>query len=156
MIHNSSDKFIPCTLSTAFIYIATLFLKPLNGQGWEVDTSCRQQLLNLGYNMSKGMNDKAVVQFFVFLETHSRQPNPQFEKHLHVAATTAFSSISAVIPTLSCLLFIQTCEFLLFLSGGPLIPQADWGWVGGGSVGVVRGKLGRVTPVALDVLYEPG
>jgi len=40
------------------------------------------------------------------------------------AAGRVFSSISAAIPSLSILLFIQTWEFRLFLSSSPLIPQA--------------------------------
>lgn len=63
-------------------------------------------------------------------------------KHLHVVRGRVFSSIPAAVPSLSAPLFIQTCEFRLFLPG--LIPRAERG-----------GKLGRVTPVAPDVLNEP-
>lgn len=62
-----------------------------------------------------------------------------FHKDSHVAAGRVFSSISATVPSLSALLFIQTCEFRLLL-----IPQ-NTGSGGGG---------GRVT-VAPAVLNEP-
>lgn len=60
-----------------------------------------------------------------------------------VAAGRIFPSIPGAIASLSVLLFIQTCEFRLFLSSSPLIPQAGIRRWGG-----VRGGVGRVTPVA--------
>lgn len=68
-------------------------------------------------------------------------PQIPVDHDLHVALGKVFPSIPAAIASLSVLLFIQTCEFRLFLSSSPLIPQAD-------RERRAEGGLGRVTPVA--------
>lgn len=77
--------------------------------------------------LTKDVDDKALVYAFEF-------PNSCLYYDLHVAAGRIFPSIPGAIASLSVLLFIQTCEFRLFLSSSPLIPQAGirrWGGVRG-------------------------